>query len=271
MATSGEAIERRDGELVVPDQPIIPFIEGDGTGPDIWRASVRVFDAAVEKAYGGTPEDRVARSAGRREGVHSRPGTGCPKTRSRRSGTYLVGIKGPLTTPVGRRHPIAERGAAPGTRPVRLPASGPVLRGHGDAGQAAGPGRHGDLPREHRGHLRRHRVPGGHTGGRGVQDSCSRRASRSCTRRSGSRSRPAFGIKPVSREGTERLVRAAIDYAIAQRAQERDARAQGQHHEVHRGRVPRLGLRTGQARVRRHGDRRRSLVQRCRTGSSSRT
>ena len=52
--TSGTAIARRGGQLVVPDNPIIPFIEGDGTGPDIWRASVRVFDAAVAKAYGGT-------------------------------------------------------------------------------------------------------------------------------------------------------------------------------------------------------------------------
>lgn len=50
---SGTAIERRNGTLVVPDQPVIPFIEGDGTGPDIWRASVRVFDAAVDRAYGG--------------------------------------------------------------------------------------------------------------------------------------------------------------------------------------------------------------------------
>ena len=49
----GSAVTRKDGRLVVPDNPIIPFIEGDGTGPDIWRASVRVFDAAVEKAYGG--------------------------------------------------------------------------------------------------------------------------------------------------------------------------------------------------------------------------
>ena len=46
-------ISRKDGRLVVPDDPIIPFIEGDGTGPDIWRASVRVFDAAVKKSYGG--------------------------------------------------------------------------------------------------------------------------------------------------------------------------------------------------------------------------
>ena len=49
----GTAITREHGRLLVPDNPIIPFIEGDGTGPDIWRASVRVLDAAVEKAYGG--------------------------------------------------------------------------------------------------------------------------------------------------------------------------------------------------------------------------
>src|SRR3954467_2899742 len=51
--STGTAITRKRGRLVVPDNPIIPFIEGDGTGPDIWRASVRVFDAAVAKAYGG--------------------------------------------------------------------------------------------------------------------------------------------------------------------------------------------------------------------------
>ena len=50
---NGTAITRLNGQLVVPDDPIIPFIEGDGTGPDIWRASVRVLDAAVAKAYGG--------------------------------------------------------------------------------------------------------------------------------------------------------------------------------------------------------------------------
>ena len=51
--STGQTISIANGKLNVPDQPIIPFIEGDGTGPDIWRASVRVFDAAVEKAYGG--------------------------------------------------------------------------------------------------------------------------------------------------------------------------------------------------------------------------
>ena len=53
LPQGGEAIQYVNGKLQVPDHPIIPFIEGDGTGPDIWRASVRVFDAAVEKAYGG--------------------------------------------------------------------------------------------------------------------------------------------------------------------------------------------------------------------------
>ena len=53
VPSSGERIEFSGNKLKVPNKPIIPFIEGDGTGPDIWRASVRVFDAAVEKAYGG--------------------------------------------------------------------------------------------------------------------------------------------------------------------------------------------------------------------------
>jgi isocitrate dehydrogenase len=53
VPTDGAKVGIRDGKLQVPDRPIIPFIEGDGTGPDIWRAAVRVFDAAVEKAYGG--------------------------------------------------------------------------------------------------------------------------------------------------------------------------------------------------------------------------
>ena len=52
--TTGTVIVRKNGQLVVPDDPIVPFIEGDGTGPHIWRASVRVFDAAVQRAYGGT-------------------------------------------------------------------------------------------------------------------------------------------------------------------------------------------------------------------------
>jgi isocitrate dehydrogenase len=83
-----------------PDRPIIPFIEGDGTGPDIWRASVRVLDAAVEKAFGGKKKIAwMPRSTpARRPRSSSTPG--CP-TRPGGLQDYLVGIKGPLTTPVG--------------------------------------------------------------------------------------------------------------------------------------------------------------------------
>jgi isocitrate dehydrogenase len=93
-------ISLTNGRLVVPDDPIIPFIEGDGTGPDIWRASVRVFDAAVDKAYGG--KRRVAWLevlAG--EKSFKRLNTWLPDDTVEAFRTYYVGIKGPLTTPVG--------------------------------------------------------------------------------------------------------------------------------------------------------------------------
>ncbi|WP_425400071.1 NADP-dependent isocitrate dehydrogenase [Aeoliella sp.] len=97
---SGSAITMQDGKLNVPDQPIIPFIEGDGTGPDIWAASVRVFDAAVEKAYGG--QRKIAWQevlAG--EKSFNANGNWLPDETLDAFRTYLVGIKGPLTTPVG--------------------------------------------------------------------------------------------------------------------------------------------------------------------------
>ncbi len=97
---TGIAIARRDGKLVVPDNPIIPFIEGDGTGPDIWRASVRVLDAAVEKAYGGTRKIAwMEVYAG--EKSFKQFDTWLPDETVEAFRTYLVGIKGPLTTPVG--------------------------------------------------------------------------------------------------------------------------------------------------------------------------
>src|SRR5512132_4254453 len=97
---TGTAITRKNGRLVVPDDPIIPFIEGDGTGPDIWRASVRVFDAAVKKAYGGTR--RLAWLevyAG--EKSFKEFNTWLPDDTTEAFREYYVGIKGPLTTPVG--------------------------------------------------------------------------------------------------------------------------------------------------------------------------
>jgi isocitrate dehydrogenase len=96
----GTAIERKNGQLVVPDRPIIPFIEGDGTGPDIWRASVRVLDAAVEKAYGGRRKIAwMEVYAG--EKSFKKFNTWLPDETVDAFRTYLVGIKGPLTTPVG--------------------------------------------------------------------------------------------------------------------------------------------------------------------------
>src|SRR5690606_4123712 len=100
MATSGDPIVRRDGRLVVPDRPIIPFIEGDGTGPDIWRASVRVFDAAVEKAYGGARRI-VWHEVLAGEKAFKQTGNWLPDETLEAFRDYLVGIKGPLTTPVG--------------------------------------------------------------------------------------------------------------------------------------------------------------------------
>ena len=96
----GEPITLRDGRMVVPSHPVIPFIEGDGTGPDIWRASVRVLDAAVEKAYGG--KRRIAWQevlAGQKS--FDRTGSWLPDETLDAFRTYRVGIKGPLTTPVG--------------------------------------------------------------------------------------------------------------------------------------------------------------------------
>jgi isocitrate dehydrogenase len=96
----GQPIKVQNGQLKVPDNPVIPFIEGDGTGPDIWRAARRVFDAAVEKAYGG----------GRRlvwyeifagEKAHKRFNEWLPKGTLDAIQHFAIAIKGPLTTPVG--------------------------------------------------------------------------------------------------------------------------------------------------------------------------
>ncbi|QDU34491.1 Isocitrate dehydrogenase [NADP] [Poriferisphaera corsica] len=99
-ATTGERITLTDGKLNVPNQPVIPFIEGDGTGPDIWEASQAVFDAAVEKAYKG--EKKIAWMevlAG--EKAFNQTSDWLPKQTLEAFDTFLVGIKGPLTTPVG--------------------------------------------------------------------------------------------------------------------------------------------------------------------------
>jgi isocitrate dehydrogenase len=98
--TEGAAITRKNGRLVVPDRPIVPFIEGDGTGPDIWRARGRVFDTSVARAYGGrrgivwfeVPAGEKAKDA---------TGDWLPNDTLEAVRAYKVAIKGPLTTPVG--------------------------------------------------------------------------------------------------------------------------------------------------------------------------
>src|ERR1700743_500106 len=96
----GAKITISNGKLNVPDQPIIPFIEGDGTGRDIWRASVRVLDAAVQKAYGGRRKIRwMEVFAG--EKANKSYNTWLPDETVTACRDYLVSIKGPLTTPVG--------------------------------------------------------------------------------------------------------------------------------------------------------------------------
>jgi isocitrate dehydrogenase len=97
---AGDTITISQGRLNVPDHPVIPFIEGDGTGPDIWRASVRVFDAAVQKAYGGKRKI-VWHEVLAGEKSFKQLNTWLPDETVEAFAKYHVGIKGPLTTPVG--------------------------------------------------------------------------------------------------------------------------------------------------------------------------
>src|SRR4028118_1799917 len=103
---AGDKITIQDGQLQVPDNPVIPFVRGDGTGPDIWAASERVLDAAVEKAYGGGKKIHWHEVfAG--ETAFQQFNNWLPDETVEAFREYLVGIKGPLTTPVGggRRRP----------------------------------------------------------------------------------------------------------------------------------------------------------------------
>ncbi len=100
VPAGGAKISIKDGKLQVPDNPIIPFVEGDGTGRDIWRASVRVFDAAVEKAYGGKRKIHwMEVYAG--EKSFKMFNSWLPDETTQAFREFLVGIKGPLTTPIG--------------------------------------------------------------------------------------------------------------------------------------------------------------------------
>lgn len=97
---TGEKISTNNGVLNVPNNPVIPFIEGDGIGPDIWNAAVRVFDAAVEKAYNGEKKiDWLEVYAGQK--AFDKTGEWLPQDTLDKINEYLIAIKGPLTTPIG--------------------------------------------------------------------------------------------------------------------------------------------------------------------------
>jgi isocitrate dehydrogenase len=100
VPAEGAKISIQDGKLQVPNNPILPFIEGDGTGRDIWRASVRVFDAAVEKAYGDTRKVHWMEVFAGEKAFHQFQ-TWLPDETIEAFTEFLVGIKGPLTTPIG--------------------------------------------------------------------------------------------------------------------------------------------------------------------------
>ncbi len=160
----GEKITIHSGKLQVPDHPVIPFIRGDGTGPDIWAASERVFDAAVAKAYGGRRKvSWFEVFAG--ETAKQKFDNWLPDDTVEAFKEFLVGIKGPLTTPVGggiRSLNVALRQMLDlyvCLRPVQW------FHRRAFAGEASGEGGHGDLPREHRGYLRRHRIRRRHARG----------------------------------------------------------------------------------------------------------
>lgn len=210
LPTSGSPITQRDGQLQVPNDPIIPFIEGDGTGPDIWRAAQRVFDAAVEKAYGGKRKIAWYEVYAGEKAYHQF-NEWLPQDTLKALTEYIVSIKGPLTTPVGggiRSLNVALRQELDlyvCQRPVRhftgvpSPVKKPdqidmvIFRENSEDIYAGVEWQEGTpevkkvikFLREEMG-VKKIRFP--ETSG--------------------------IGIKPVSREGTERLVRAAIQYAI---------------------------------------------------------
>jgi len=194
--------------LQVPDEPIIPFIEGDGTGPDIWAASVRVFDAAVEKAYGELRK-LAWREVLAGQKAFDETGNWLPDETVDAFNTYLVGIKGPLTTPVGggiRSLNVALRQLLDlyvCLRPVRwfegVPS--PVKR-PGDVDMV--------IFRENT-----EDVYAGKELQAGTEDA--KRALDFFRETYGwdLRADSGIGIKPISETGSKRLIRAAIEYALA--------------------------------------------------------
>ena len=156
---------------------------------------------------------------------------------------YSLGLKGPLTTPIGGGFRSHQRLPAHPLRPVRLRPAGALLQGRRGAEQAGRQGQHGHLPREHRGRVLRHRVQERQRPGQEAHRPARRRWGYTNVLPSA-----GIGIKPMSPEGSEAADPHGDPLRHRQEAAQRDADAQGQHHEVHRGGVQGLGLRAGQGR-----------------------
>ncbi len=209
-----DIIRIEDGKLIVPNTPIMPFIEGDGIGPDIWAASVRVFDAAVEKAYNGERKIKWFEVlAG--EKAFKQTGSWLPEETLEAFRKYLVGIKGPLTTPIGggiRSLNVALRQELDlyvCQRPVRYfkGVDSPVKRP--------------DLVDMVIFRENTEDIYAGIEFERGSEDAAKFKEyfEKAFPQRFAKIRFPessGIGIKPVSEEGTARLVRSAINYAIAQ-------------------------------------------------------
>ena len=212
--TAGESITMRDGKLEVPTEPIIPFIEGDGTGPDIWRASQHVFDSAVAKAYGG--KRRIAWFevlAG--EKSKARVDTYLPEDTLVAIDRHLVAIKGPLGTPVGG-----------GFRSLNV-----TLRQQLDLYACVRPVRYFEgvpspvkRPQDVDMVIFRENTEDIYAGIEyKAQSDEARKLIGFLQREMGVKAirfpdTSGVGIKPISQEGTFRLVRAAINYATARKA-----------------------------------------------------
>ncbi|MFL5490824.1 MAG: NADP-dependent isocitrate dehydrogenase [Gemmatimonadales bacterium] len=212
-SVDGEAITLRNGRLDVPARPVIPFIEGDGTGPDIWRASQLVFDGAVAKAYGG--KRRIAWVevlAG--EKARNQTSSWLPEETLAAISRYLVAIKGPLTTPVGggfRSLNVALRQKLDlyaCVRPVRyFPGVPSPVKAPQDVNMV--------IFRENTEDI----YAGIEYKARSDE---ARQVIRFLREEMGVQSirfpeSSAIGIKPISEEGSKRLIRSAIEYALAQK------------------------------------------------------
>jgi isocitrate dehydrogenase len=204
---TGAAITRKNGRLVVPDNPIIPYIEGDGTGPDIWRASVRVFDAAVDKAFGGKKKI-VWFEVPAGEKAKEQHGEWLPNDTLEAVRSYKVAIKGPLTTPVGggiRSLNVTLRQVLDlysCVRPVRYFEGTPS------------PVKHPELMNVVIFRENTEDVYSGIEWARGTPQA--ERVIEFLATEMGKRVRPdsGIGIKPMSEFGSKRLMRMALQYAI---------------------------------------------------------